>query len=164
MSEASSAIAALCGQIDGSAEGPKVIVWAGMSKTDAVLAQIGANPGASINAILAGLREVGRDDISSNLIAAICLQLFRDGRASRKKAGGMWSYWLADDAPPQKSPAALLVHAGSREGRQVAGEEVTPDWLVIRLRDGAVVLVHKDTQAGFRLDPETVQAIRRLPA
>jgi len=41
---------------------------------------------------------------------------------------------------------------------------VTDDWLIVRLSDGSVLLNRKETDTGFRLDAETVAAIKEMVA
>lgn len=52
---------------------------------------------------------------------------------------------LTEPASPAKQPAAI----------------VTPSWVLYPIEDGLLVM-HKDTDTGFRLDAETVAAIKEL--
>lgn len=129
-----------------------------MTKTEAILAAISANPGLTAADIAARARLEG---LTTKQTASLALHLSRAGKCSRKRIDGIWRYH-----PPglDVMPAAVNVRVGgaAHEGRQVAQEAVTADWIVIALRDSSVVLTHKDTNCGFRLDAETVAAIRRM--
>ncbi len=129
-----------------------------LSKTDAVLAVIRARPGMDIRQIATATR---REDITSKCCSIIGLNLVQDGRATRRKVRGIWHYWPADGSTPE-APQARTVRGLDARGRQVAMEAVTPDWLIAEMRDGSLVLTHKDTSMGFRLDVETVETIRRM--
>jgi len=104
-------------------------------------------------------------------MAGYLLRLTKGGHISRCRPDGSsyYRYYGPENAPvgdafpeqriveqkpaPAVKPAARVVRS--------SGPVVTPDWRLYPVDDG-LVLINKETDTGFRLDAETVAAIKEL--